>query len=267
MSMYAIVKTGGKQYRVEQGQNLLVERLPVAEGATVALSRCCVRRRRRCVDGEGSSSVSVTATVVAHERGPKLRIVKFKPKRGYKRRTGHRQKLTRIEVTSIGARGALGRRGNCDEEASRWLIRRDLAPPATVATPSPAARREVFAGEAVTGGEIIVASAARSSSRATASASEGTTRCTRVRRHRRVHARPARPRDLGGARVGLLRVWARRQSRAALPPSSTPVAAGWLASRTGGARFGSPGRHGRPPEADRHGSPRQRMRPEAAVEP
>ncbi len=54
------------------------------------------------VDGEGLSGVSVTARVVAHERGPKLRIVKFKPKRGYKRRTGHRQNLTRIEVTSLG---------------------------------------------------------------------------------------------------------------------------------------------------------------------
>ena len=53
------------------------------------------------VDGEELSGVSVTARVVAHERGPKLRVVKFKPKRGYKRRTGHRQNLTRIEVTEV----------------------------------------------------------------------------------------------------------------------------------------------------------------------
>jgi hypothetical protein len=51
------------------------------------------------VDGLGS--VKVEARVVGHERGPKLRVVKFKPKRGYKRRTGHRQELTRIEVTDI----------------------------------------------------------------------------------------------------------------------------------------------------------------------
>ena len=56
------------------------------------------------VDGEGLSGVSVTARVVAHERGPKLRIVKFKPKRGYKRRTGHRQNLTRIGRSRAGAR-------------------------------------------------------------------------------------------------------------------------------------------------------------------
>ena len=53
------------------------------------------------LDGDALSSVSVQGTIVAHERGPKLRIVKFKPKRGYKRRNGHRQNLTRIEIASI----------------------------------------------------------------------------------------------------------------------------------------------------------------------
>src|ERR1700729_850498 len=101
MSTYAIVKTGGKQYRVEQGQKLLVERLPVGDGESFALQPLLFVDGSSVVDGEGLSGVSVTARVVAHERGPKLRIVKFKPKRGYKRRTGHRQNLTRIEVTSI----------------------------------------------------------------------------------------------------------------------------------------------------------------------
>ena len=102
MSTYAIVKTGGKQYRVEQGQKLLVERLPVGDGESVELQPLLYVDGSDVVDGEGLSGVSVTARVVAHERGPKLRIVKFKPKRGYKRRTGHRQNLTRIEVTSLG---------------------------------------------------------------------------------------------------------------------------------------------------------------------
>src|SRR5207248_7550351 len=53
------------------------------------------------VDGGELAKVSVEARVVGHERGPKLRVVKFKPKRGYKRRNGHRQDLTRLEVTSI----------------------------------------------------------------------------------------------------------------------------------------------------------------------
>ena len=98
---YAIVKTGGKQYRVEQGQSLLVERLPASDGEPVALQPLLFVDGSAVVDGEELSGVSVTARVVAHERGPKLRVVKFKPKRGYKRRTGHRQELTRIEVTEV----------------------------------------------------------------------------------------------------------------------------------------------------------------------
>jgi large subunit ribosomal protein L21 len=97
---YAIVKTGGKQYRVEQGQTLLVERLAVEDGESVSLEPLLFVDGSNGVDSD-RSGVSVTARVVAHERGPKLRIVKFKPKRGYKRRTGHRQNLTRIEVTEV----------------------------------------------------------------------------------------------------------------------------------------------------------------------
>ena len=100
--MYAIVKTGGKQYRVEQGQSLLVERLPAAaEGDTVKLDPLLCVDGEKLVDGADLSKVTVQARVVGHERGPKLRVVKFKPKRGYKRRTGHRQSLTRIEVTEV----------------------------------------------------------------------------------------------------------------------------------------------------------------------
>jgi large subunit ribosomal protein L21 len=108
MSTYAIVKTGGKQYRVEQGMTLLVERLPAGDGESVTLRPLLFVDGSDVVDGEGLSGVSVEARVVAHERGPKLRIVKFKPKRGYKRRTGHRQDLTRIEVTSLGVSSSGG---------------------------------------------------------------------------------------------------------------------------------------------------------------
>jgi len=99
--MYAIVKTGGKQYRVEEGQWLLVERLPAQDGETVSLIPLLVVDGDTVVDGEALSGAAVNATVLGHERGPKLRIVKFKPKRGYKRRTGHRQELTRIQVQEI----------------------------------------------------------------------------------------------------------------------------------------------------------------------
>src|SRR5262249_17129130 len=99
--MYAIVKTGGKQYRVEEGQSLLVERLPVDDGGEVSLQPLLFVDGSNVVDGDDLSKVSVQAKVLAHERGPKLRVVKFKPKRGYKRRTAHRQALTRTEVTQI----------------------------------------------------------------------------------------------------------------------------------------------------------------------
>jgi large subunit ribosomal protein L21 len=109
MTMYAIVKTGGKQYRVEEGQSLLVERLPADDGAEVGLEPLLYVDGSEVIDGDGLSRVKVEARVVGHERGPKLRIVKFKPKRGYKRRTGHRQELTRLEVTSVKLAAARSR--------------------------------------------------------------------------------------------------------------------------------------------------------------
>jgi large subunit ribosomal protein L21 len=99
--MYAIVKTGGKQYRVEKGQTLLVERLAVEEGGKLALEPILFRSDDTVFDADGLKKVKVDAKVVEHVRGPKLRVFKFKPKRGYKRRTGHRQDLTRIEITNI----------------------------------------------------------------------------------------------------------------------------------------------------------------------
>jgi large subunit ribosomal protein L21 len=99
--MYAIVKTGGKQYRVEKGQTLLVERLPGDAGAKVALEPLLYRSDDAVFDAAGLAKVKVDAKIVEHIRGEKLRVFKFKPKRGYKRRTGHRQELTRIEITDI----------------------------------------------------------------------------------------------------------------------------------------------------------------------
>jgi large subunit ribosomal protein L21 len=126
--MYAIVKTGGKQYRVEQGQTLLVERLPEPEGATVSLEPLLYRSEEAVFDAEALAKVEVQATIVGHLRGPKLRVFKFKPKRGYKRRTGHRQELTRIEVTKIGPRG------------SARAAAKPAAEPAAAAAEAPAAR-------------------------------------------------------------------------------------------------------------------------------
>jgi large subunit ribosomal protein L21 len=103
--MYAIVRTGGKQYRVEEGQYLLVDRLSAEEGSKVELEPLLVAGGTGdpVMDKAGLGKVTVTATVTAHERGKKIRIVKFKPKRGYKRTAGHRSELTRITIESIKA--------------------------------------------------------------------------------------------------------------------------------------------------------------------
>jgi large subunit ribosomal protein L21 len=117
--MYAIVKTGGKQYRVEPGQRLLVERLAAAEGETVALQPLMYRSEEIVCDAGALGGVKVAAKVIEHPRGEKLRVFKFKPKRGYKRRTGHRQELTMIEVTDISFGGKAAKAKAAPASASK----------------------------------------------------------------------------------------------------------------------------------------------------
>ena len=101
--MYAIVKVGGKQYRVEKGDSLVVDRMRENEGATVALQPLLYAGDKNDAVFEGADleKVKVEAKVVGHERGKKIRVVKFKPKRGYKRTAGHRSELTRLEIKEI----------------------------------------------------------------------------------------------------------------------------------------------------------------------
>jgi len=87
---YAIIRVGGKQYRVREGETLLVDRVRTDEGKTFSPD---------VLLGDGDA---VTATVIAHERGPKVRIGKYKRRTGYKRHAGFRAALTRIEI-SLGA--------------------------------------------------------------------------------------------------------------------------------------------------------------------
>ena len=100
--MYAIVKTGGKQYRVEKGDSIVVDRLHEDEGAKVALDPLLfVDGDKSVFEGADLEKVKVEAVVRGHERGPKIRVLKFKPKRGYRKRTGHRSELTRLEIGDI----------------------------------------------------------------------------------------------------------------------------------------------------------------------
>jgi large subunit ribosomal protein L21 len=99
---YAIVETGGKQYRVEKGASLLVEKLAVDEGSRVNLRAVMFKDDGDVVlDGDKLEKVKVEAVVAEHLRGPKVRVFKYKPKKGYRRRAGHRQALTRLEVTEV----------------------------------------------------------------------------------------------------------------------------------------------------------------------
>jgi large subunit ribosomal protein L21 len=100
--VYAIVKAGGRQEKVSVGDVVVVDRLQAKTGASVELPALLL------VDGDKVTSaakdlakIKVTAEVVRDERGPKIHILKFKNKTGYRKRQGHRQDLTRLKVTGI----------------------------------------------------------------------------------------------------------------------------------------------------------------------
>jgi large subunit ribosomal protein L21 len=101
--MYAIVKVGGKQYRVESGDSLVVDRIAADEGEKLTLEPLLLRPDDKDAVFEGADleKVKVEATVTGHERGKKIHGLKFKPKRGYKVRYGARADLTRLEIGEI----------------------------------------------------------------------------------------------------------------------------------------------------------------------
>ena len=101
---YAIIKVAGKQYRVREGERLLVDRLHQDEGATFAPTVLLV-------GGDGAPQLDpgdgvVTATVLGDTKGPKIRIGKYKKRTGYRRHTGFRASLTQIQIESIGGKPA-----------------------------------------------------------------------------------------------------------------------------------------------------------------
>ena len=134
MSGYAIISLGGKQHRVHEGEWLLVDRLKVEEGKTF-------QPRVLFTGGDGepdlAPSATVTARVVGHELGEKIRIGKYKKRTGYKRHNGHRSRLTRIEIESIGAKTAKAAAAKPKAEKAE--------PKAEKAEPKPAAKAETAA--------------------------------------------------------------------------------------------------------------------------
>ena len=136
---YAIIAVGGKQYRVREGEWLLVDRVPVGEGKTFTPDLLLVGG-----DGNGDARFGdelkdeqVTALVAAHVLGEKVVVGKHRQRTGYRRRKGHRSRLSRIEIQSIGAKTA--RRASTKSEA-------DAKPKASAQPKSGAAKPKPEAG-------------------------------------------------------------------------------------------------------------------------
>jgi large subunit ribosomal protein L21 len=101
MNTYAVIESGGKQYKVEKGTSLLVDRLSAKQGDKVALRPVMFRDKEVVAGAKELEKVKVEATVTEHLRGEKIKVFKYKPKKGYRRRAGHRSELTKLEVTEV----------------------------------------------------------------------------------------------------------------------------------------------------------------------
>jgi large subunit ribosomal protein L21 len=149
--MYAVLMTGGKQYRVEAGSTLVVEKVGGEPGSSITFDRILL-----VGDGEavtvGSPIVpgaSVSATVLGEALGPKIVVFKFKQKVKYRRRTGHRQHLTRLRIDSISADGKTVK-AEPPEPAAKRKAARTKAAAAAAAEEKPARRRAAKAESSAT---------------------------------------------------------------------------------------------------------------------
>lgn len=151
---YAIIEVGGKQYRVREGERLLVDRLRLEDGASFSPTVLLVGGGDApMLDPSGGE---VTATVIGAVKGPKIRIGKYRKRTGYRRHTGFRASLTQIEIASIGAKPSRG-------AATRKEERKAPAPAAreTVAAPAEPPAAEPLEGYAdMTVAEIKAAAGA-----------------------------------------------------------------------------------------------------------
>ena len=102
--MYAIIETGGKQYKVEQGDVVFIEKLGVEEGEAVTFDKVlAVGGESVKIGAPYVEGATVTANVVKNGKDKKIIVYKYKPKKGYHKKQGHRQPYTKVEITAINA--------------------------------------------------------------------------------------------------------------------------------------------------------------------
>ena len=143
MNTYAVIETGGKQYKVEKGTSLLVDRLRAKEGEKVALRPVMFRGKEVVAGAKELEKVEVEAKVTEHLRGEKIKVFKYKPKKGYRRRAGHRSELTKLEVTEVKM-GAAARKPAAPPKEEPAAKKSATAKPATAKKPAakkPAAKK------------------------------------------------------------------------------------------------------------------------------
>jgi large subunit ribosomal protein L21 len=150
--MYAVIKVGGKQYKVEQGQTLLVDRQPHEPGKSFTPPVLMTGGDDVVTDGKKLDG-AVTARVVEHLRGEKIKVFTFKPKRGFKKTRGHRSELSRIQIDAIGPskpKRAPAKKAADEKPAEKAAAAPDKKPAAkkAAAAKKPAARKAPAASAA-----------------------------------------------------------------------------------------------------------------------
>jgi large subunit ribosomal protein L21 len=140
MSNYAIISVGGKQYRVSEGERLLVDRVKTDEGKTFHPDILFA-------GGDGNADfkpkIQVTAKVLGHVKGEKIRIGKYRRRTGYRRHTGYRSSLSQIEITAIGAKRSTTTKKTADTAEKKPAATAEKKPAAKKpAARKPAAKKE-----------------------------------------------------------------------------------------------------------------------------
>lgn len=149
--MFAVIKTGGKQYRVSQGDKLRVESLDVDEGDSINIDEVLMVSEGESVTIGTPlvSSATVTATVLAHGRGKKVEIIKFRRRKHYRRQMGHRQNYTELEITAIngvGAPAGAGKKAKAEDKAPKKAPKKEKSDDGAAAAAAATAAAAAGAG-------------------------------------------------------------------------------------------------------------------------